>query len=229
MRRSIRLVPRKRAGRSDLGHGRAAPEQHRRPRARDDAPAPVGEERLRPGRPRLRGRDLRRREGGHRRARVRGLLPRQRRGLPGERRGGRRDATATPRARPRRPIARGDLSPRTALLAAVLATLVAFGLVAVTNWQTVVTLRRLPGAPGRLLLPPQAHPLRGHHGDRHRVRPARVRRPDLDRHPASRSGCSCARASSRSSSGWASARGEAMALGGASAATAACSRSTRWT
>jgi 4-hydroxybenzoate polyprenyltransferase len=39
-----------------------------------------------------------------------------------------------------RPIARGDLSPRTALLAAVLATLVAFGLVAVTTWQTVVTL-----------------------------------------------------------------------------------------
>ncbi len=39
-----------------------------------------------------------------------------------------------------RPIARGDLAPRTALLAAVLATLVAFGLVAVTTWQTVVTL-----------------------------------------------------------------------------------------
>ncbi len=39
-----------------------------------------------------------------------------------------------------RPIARGDLAPRTALVAAVLAGLVAFALVATTTWQTVVTL-----------------------------------------------------------------------------------------
>lgn len=39
-----------------------------------------------------------------------------------------------------RPIARGELAPRTALLAALLATALAFVLVAFTNWQTLVTL-----------------------------------------------------------------------------------------
>jgi 4-hydroxybenzoate polyprenyltransferase len=39
-----------------------------------------------------------------------------------------------------RPIARGDLAPRTALAAAALAAIVAFAAVATTNWQTVVTL-----------------------------------------------------------------------------------------
>jgi 4-hydroxybenzoate polyprenyltransferase len=39
-----------------------------------------------------------------------------------------------------RPIARGDLAPRTALVAAACAILLAFAIVATTTWQTVVTL-----------------------------------------------------------------------------------------
>jgi 4-hydroxybenzoate polyprenyltransferase len=49
----------------------------------------------------------------------------------------------TDRLNPRtagRPVARGDLSPRTAIWAAVVATLVALGLCALVNWQTLVTM-----------------------------------------------------------------------------------------
>jgi 4-hydroxybenzoate polyprenyltransferase len=49
----------------------------------------------------------------------------------------------TDRLNPRtagRPIARGDLAPRTALIAAVVAALAALGITALVNWQTLATL-----------------------------------------------------------------------------------------
>ena len=138
----------------------------------------------------------------------------------------------TDRLNPRtaaRPIARGELSPRTAHRGGGARDAGrARRSPRSSNWQTLATLGRLHRAPGRVLVPPQARALRRRDGHR---RPASCCAPT----PAwwrstwgSRCGCSSAPACSRSSSASASGAARRSRWAAAHTRSGACSSSTRW-
>ena len=192
------LVPRARPGDLKVATAVRLRKTHRRPRPRGDAPAPVGEERLRPGRARLRRRDASTPDKvgdpsllvfaafclasgaaylvndvvdaeADRHARAHGL--------------------AADRPRRPRPAHRPAGPPS-------LASSSRSACVAVDHLADGGHARGLPGAPGRLFATVLKHVLlRGRHGDRRRLRAARLRGPDLRSTSPSRSGCSSARGS----------------------------------